>query len=334
MKKFAALFVLMLMFTVSFAQSAAPHYKQVAKYTPGGDGFWDLLTYDPATSRLFIAHGDIITVIDTNTGKSAGTVPAAGAHGIAVIPEKHLGFSTNGRTGTVTVFDTQTLQTKTDIKAGENPDAILYDEHSKQIVVMNGRSKDLTVIDPATNKVVATVPVGGKPELAASDARRVYVNIEDTGEIVSVDPTNWKIEKRWKLDGCEEPSGLAIDESSHHLFAACGNKKMVVVDNQTGKIVGTVATGGGTDGAGYDPGLKLAFAPNGEGSLSIVRDGGNGKYEVDNVTTQRGARTMTVDPKSHRVFLPTAELGPPAEGQRRPSIKPGSFIVLVYAPEN
>jgi YVTN family beta-propeller protein len=315
------------------AQRSGPRYQQVAKFTPGGDGFWDLLTFDAATQRLFIAHADVITVIDGSTGKVVGTVPAQGAHGIAVISDKHLAFSTNGRSGTVTVFDTQTLKPQQEIKAGDNPDAILYDEHSKKVIVGNGRSKDLTIIDPASFKMIATVPLNAKPELAAADAAHVYVNLEDTGEIAQIDPKTWKVAQRWKLQDCEEPTGLALDESAHRLFAACsGSKKMAVVDAKNGKTIAMVATGGGTDGAAFDPKLKLAFAPNGEGTLTVIRETSDSKYEGENVTTQRGARTIALDPKSHRVFLPTAEFGPPAEGQRRPTIKPGSFTVLVYGP--
>lgn len=334
MKKLLVAFaVVMFAFTICSAQTSAPHYQQVAKYTLGGEGFWDYLFYDADGNRVFIAHNDAILVMDASTGKQTGSIPAGGAHGIALVPDKHLGFSTNGRAGTVTVFDTESLKPKTDIKAGENPDAIIYDQHSKHIIVMNGRSKELMAIDPGSLKVVATVPLGGKLEFAAADAGHVYVNVEDTGEIAVVDSKTWKATQRWKLEDCEEPSGLAIDESTHHLFSVCGNKKMVVVDTQSGKIVSTVPTGGGTDAAGFDPGLKLAFASNGEGTLTVVRQGKDGKYEVaENVQTQRGARTMTLDPKTHKIYLATAELGPPAEGQRRPSIKPGSFTVLVYAP--
>jgi DNA-binding beta-propeller fold protein YncE len=328
-----AVAVVVLAVSLCTAQTGAPHYQQVAKYTLGGEGFWDYLLYDPNGNRVFIAHNDAILVMDASTGKQTGSIPATGAHGIALVPDKQLGFSTNGRAGTVTVFDTQTLKPKTDIKAGENPDAIIYDPHSKHVIVMNGRSKELMAIDPESLKVVATVPLGGKLEFAAADDGHVYVNVEDMGEIAVVDSKTWKSTQRWKLTDCEEPSGLAIDTSTHHLFSVCGNKKMVVLDTHSGKIVSTVPTGGGTDAAGFDPGLKLAFASNGEGTLTVVRQGKDGKYEVaENVQTQRGARTMTLDPKTHRIFLATAELGPPAEGQRRPSIKPGTFTVLVYAP--
>ena len=325
--------VVALTICLGFAQGNAPHYQQVAKYTLGGEGFWDYLLYDPDGNRVFIAHNDAIIVMDAASGKQTGSIPATGAHGIALVPDQHLGFSTNGRAGTVTVFDTQTLKPKTDIKAGENPDAIIYDHHSKHIIVMNGRSKNMMAIDPATQKVVADVPLGGKLEFAAADAGHVYVNVEDTGEIAVVDSKTWKATQRWKLEGCEEPSGLAIDESTNHLFSVCGNKVMVVVDTKTGKIVSTVPTGAGTDAAAFDPGTKLAFSSNGEGTLTVVRENG-GKYEVaENVQTQRGARTMALDPKSHKIYLATAEFGPPAEGQRRPSVKPGTFMVLVYAPK-
>jgi YVTN family beta-propeller protein len=318
----------------TFAQAGTPVYKQVGKFEIGGEGGWDYITYDASSNRLFVGHSMEITVVDVASGKKAGSVSANGAHGVALVVDKDLGFSTNGRAGTVTVFDLKTLQTKAEIKAGANPDAIIYDHYSKKVVVMNGGSKDLMVIDPASLKVVATVPLGGKLEFAAADPSHVYVNLEDTGEIASVDSKTWKADQRWKLTGCEEPSGLAIDEKSHHLFSVCGNKKMVVIDFKNGQIVSTLDTGVGTDGAAFDPELGYALASNGgDGTLTVVTAGKDGKYVVlDNVPTQRGARTITVDPTTHKVFLPTAEFGPPVEGQRRPNIKPGSFVILVYAP--
>jgi DNA-binding beta-propeller fold protein YncE len=319
--------------TLATAQSA-PLYKQTAKFDIGGDGGWDYITYDASSNRLFIGHNSEIAVVDVASGKKVGSVPANGAHGVAIVPDKNLGFSTNGRAGTVTVFDLKTLQPKQDIKVGENPDAIIYDPHSKKVIVMNGRSKDLMAVDPDSLQVVATVPLGGKLEFAAADPTHVYVNVEDTGEIASVDSKAWKADQRWKLEGCEEPSGLAIDDKTHHLFTVCGNKKMMVVDTKTGKIVATLDTGAGTDGAAFDTDLGYAFASNGaDGTLTVVKAAKKGQYEVaGQVPTQKGARTVAVDPKSHKVFLPTAELGPPAEGQRRPSIKPGTFNVLVFEP--
>jgi DNA-binding beta-propeller fold protein YncE len=326
-----SIFALLLVGT-AIAQTTPQLYKQVATFEIGGDGGWDYITYDGTSDRLFIGHSTEITVVDAATGKKTGSVPANGAHGVAVIADKNLGFSTNGRSGTVTVFDLKTLTPKQDIKAGENPDAVIYDHYSGKVLVMNGRSKDMMVIDPDSLKVVGTIPLGGKLEFAAADPTHVYVNVEDTGEIVSVDSKSWKADRRWKLTDCEEPSGLAIDEKTHHLFSVCGNKKMMVVDTKDGHIVSAVDTGAGTDGAAFDPDLGYAFASNGaDGTLTVVKADNNGKYTVaENVTTQHGARTVAVDPKSHRVFLPTAELGPPVEGQRRPSIKPGTFRVLVF----
>ncbi len=321
---------ILLVLSAASLYAANGQYKQVAKYTLGGEGGWDYLTFDAQGNRLFIAHNKEILVVDATNGTKLGSVPADGAHGIALADGK--GFSTNGRAGTVTVFDAKTLKPIQDIKAGENPDAIIYDPNSKRVIVMNGRSKDVMVIDPASLKVTNTIPVGGKLEFAAADVGHVYVNVEDTGEIADLDSKDWKVLHKWKLEGCEEPSGLAIDVKSKHLFTVCGNKQMEVVDTKDGKIVATLPTGGGTDGAAFDPGTGESFASNGEGTLTVVHKGKDGKYAVEqNVTTQRGARTVTVDPKSHRVFTVTAEFDPPVEGQRRPPVKPGTFSVLVFS---
>jgi len=308
----------------------AASYHQIGKYTIGGEGGWDYLTFDPDGNRVFIAHNKEIVVVDAGNGKQLGSIPADGAHGVALANGR--GFSTNGRAGTVTVFDAKTLKPVQDIKVGENPDAIIFDPNSKSVIVMNGRSKDVMVIDPKTMKVSQTIPVGGKLEFAAADAGHIYVNVEDTGEIADIDSTQWKLLHKWKLSGCEEPSGLAIDAKDKRLFTVCGNKVMLVVNAKDGSTISTVPTGDGTDAASYDPGTGMAFASNGEGTLTVIRENKDGKYEVaENVSTVRGARTMALDPKSHRIFTASAELGPPAEGQRRPSIKPGTFSLFVYA---
>lgn len=332
MKKFAIVMMLALGLT-AVAQDAKGLYQQTAKWTIGGDGFWDYLTLSPDGSRLYVAHSTKIEVIDTANGKVVGTVPVQGAHGTALVPDKNLGFSSDGQTGEVTVFDTKSLAVKTTIKTGEGPDAVIYDPYAKKVIVMHGRNHDIAVIDPGTLKVDATVPLGGKLEFAAADKGHVYVNVEDKGEIAAVNSSTWKEDNRWKLEGCEDPSGLAINEKTDTLFAVCGNKQMVVLSAKDGKIAATLPTGAGTDAAAFDPGLKRAFASNGGSSNLTVVEEKNGKYEVaGNVDTQRGARTMAVDPKTHKIYLATAELGPPAEGQRRPTIKPGSFTVLVYSP--
>jgi YVTN family beta-propeller protein len=317
----------------TFGQSSKPLYKQTAKWIIGGEGGWDYLTLSPDGDRLFVAHTNKIEVINTSDGKVVGEIPATGAHGVALVPDRNLGFSTNGRAGTVTVFHLDTLKPQADIKVGENPDAVIYDEHSKRVIVMNGRSKDLMAIDPVTLKVVATVPLGGKLEFAAADARHVYVNVEDLSEIAAVSTRTWKEEQRWKLNGCDDPSGLALDAEQNVLFSVCGNKVMGIFATKDGKQLAMLPTGDGTDGAKFDPGLKRAFASNGEGTLTVVQESGHGKYKVlGSVATARGARTMAVDPKTHKLYLATAELRPPAEGQTRPSIKPGTFMILVYSP--
>lgn len=332
MKKLA-MCLMLLSAALAFSQTSKPLYQQTAKWTIGGEGGWDYLTLSPNGDRLFIAHTNKIEVIDTSNGKVVGEVPADGAHGVAIVPENNLGFSTNGRAGTVTVFHLDSLKKETDVKVGENPDAIIYDPHSKHVIVMNGRSKDLVSIDPSTLKVVATVPLGGKLEFAAADAGHVYVNVEDLGEIAVVNTKTWKEDQKWKLNGCEEPSGLALDEKREVLFSVCGNKVMSVVSAKDGKQIATLPTGSGTDATKFDAGLKRAFASNGEGTLTVVQESKSGKYDViGNVDTARGARTMALDPKTHKLYVATAELGAPAEGQRRPSIKPGTFMVLVYSP--
>jgi YVTN family beta-propeller protein len=329
----ALLVALSVLPAASAAEKPVPEFKRATAFTLGGEGGWDYVTYDPSANRLFVAHGKEIVVADAASGKRLGAIPADGAHGTALVPALHRGFSTNGRAGTVTVFDMKTLATVQDIKAGDNPDAIIYDPYSKRVLVMNGRSKDVMVIDPSAMKVVATVPLGGKLEFAAADKDHVYVNVEDTAEIADLDSRTWKVAQRWKLADCEDPSGLDIDTKQHRLFTVCGNKKMEIVDAKSGKLLATVATGGGTDAVVYDAGLKLAFASNGEGTLTVVRETKDGKYEAAaSVTTQRGARTMALDPKTHTIFLPTAEFGPPAAGQTRPSVKPGTFTVLVFRP--
>jgi len=319
----------------SFAAAQTPNapYQQVGKYTLGGDGGWDYVTYDPDANRLFIAHGTSFMVVDAASGNKLGEFPAQGAHGVAVVPGKNVGFATNGRAGTVTVFDAKTLKPTSEIKAGDGPDAIIYDKYSKKVIVMNGHSKELSIIDPDSLKVVKTIPMGGKLEFAATDKNHAYVNVEDTGEIVAVDTRTWTPIARWKLEGCEEPSGLAIDEKNGVLFSVCGNSKMYVVSTASGKTIATVPTGDGTDAAGFDPGLGYAFASNGDGTLSVVHKGKDGKYELaGNVPTQKGARTMALDTTTHKVFTVTAEFGAPVEGQRRPPVKPGTFTLLVYGP--
>jgi YVTN family beta-propeller protein len=317
-----------LLSALAFGQNV---YKQAGSYPLPGDTGWDYLTYDTTGNRIFIAHGTSILVVDPE-GKKLGEVPANGAHGIAIVADKNLGFSSNGKAGTVTVFDLKTLAPIQDIKVGDNPDAIIYDQHSKHVLVMNGKSKDVMAIDPETKKVDATIPLSGKLEFAATAPGKAFVNVEDKGEIAVIDTKTWKATASWKLADCEEPSGLAINEKSDTLFTVCGNSKMLVIDAKNGKVISTVKTGDGTDAAGYDPGTGYAFASNGEGTLTVVKKDGKGYAAAENVPTAKSARTMALDPNSHKVYVVAADFNPPAEGQRRGTIKPGTFRLLVFAP--
>ncbi len=304
-------------------------YKQVGTYPLPGDGGWDYLIYDTAADRIFIARGSMVLVVDPE-GKKLGEVPSNGAHGVALVQDKGVGYSANGRAGTVTLFDLKTLKPLQDIKVGEGPDSLNYDHFSHRVLVMDGRSNDITVIDPESNKVINTVPLGGSPEEAATAPGKVWVNVADKNEIVEIDSAGWKVTNRWKLPDCEEPTGLAINEKHDTLFTACGNSKMLVLNAADGKVLATVPTGAGTDGAGYDNGY--AFASNGSGTLTVVEKSGDTWRAAENVPTQKSARTMTIDPKTHRVFTVAAEFGPPPAGQRRGPMVSGTFRLLVFAP--
>ena len=318
--------------------SAGPSgYRLLKTIRIGGEGRWDALTFDPATRRLFISRETHVMVLDVDREKVIGDIPdTPGVHAIALAPDFNRGFTSNGRAGTVTIFDLKTLTTIGRATAGQNPDLIVYEPVSHYVFAMNGHSNDATVIHAGTGAVVTTIPLGGKPEFAVvDDAGHVYVNLEDKSEALQIDARALKVTAAWPLAPCEEPSGLAIDIAHRRLFAGCANKVMVVVDADTGKVVATLPIGAGVDGTGFDPGTGLAFSSNGEGTLTIVRQDSPDAYSVlENVVTQRGARTMTVDPTTHHVILVTAGLGaapaPTEDNPRpRPPMIPDSFVVLV-----
>jgi YVTN family beta-propeller protein len=290
------------------------HLKKKIKL--GGEGGWDYLTFDSATRRLFISRGTKVMVVDVDSDKVVGEIPdTPGVHGIALAHEFNRGFTSNGRTNNVTIFDLKTLATVGHAAAGQNPDAIIYDPGSKRVFAMNGRSGDVTAIDAATGNVAGTIPVGGKLEFAAADGKgHVYVNVEDKSEMAEIDSKKLTVMAHWPMAPCEEPSGLAIDAEHRRLFAGCGNKMMAVIDADSGKVIATPAIGDGVDANGFDPGTAFAFASCGEGVLTVVHEDSPDKFAVlENVPTQRGARTMALDPKSHEVYLVTAEFGPRPE---------------------
>jgi DNA-binding beta-propeller fold protein YncE len=308
-------------------------------YKLGGDGFWDYLHLDAAARRLYVSHGSHVVVVNADDGSIVGDIPNTnGVHGIALAPELGRGFTTNGRDTTVTVFDMKSLKALAAVKVtGAGPDAIVYDPASGRVFSFNGRGGNATVLDAARDSVVGSIDLGGKPEFAVTgNDGRLFVNLEDKSEILVLDTRTLAILARWPLAPGEEPSGLAIDREHQRLFAVCGNEKMVVVDARTGRVVATLPIGRGTDGARFDPGTGLAFSSNGEGTLTVVHEIDPDHFEVvETVPTQRGARTLEVDPKTHAVYLATAMFGPaPAPTETnprpRPAIVPGSFMILVF----
>ena len=317
--------------------AAGSGYHVVATYKVGGDGGWDYLTTDSEARHIYISRGTHVMVLDADSGKSVGDIAdTPGVHGIALAPELGRGFTSNGREGTVSIFDIKTLATSSKVKVGDNPDAILYDPATKRVFTFNGRSQDSTAIDAATGKVLGTIKLDGKPEFAASDAKgEIFVNIEDKSELVAIDPAKLEVKAKWPLAPCTEPSGLAIDRKHRRLFVGCDNKMMAVVDADSGKVLATPAIGDGVDATAFDDETGLAFAScGGDGVLTVVKEDSPGKFTAENVTTQKGGRTLALDSKTHKVFVVSAQFGPrpapTADNPRpRPPILPDSFVVLV-----
>ena len=317
------------------AAQSAPTYSVVRSMVIGGDGGWDYVYADSAARRLYVARATRFMVVDLDSGKVVGEIPdTPGAHGVALVPDLGIGFTTNGRENTSSVFDLKTLKVSEKIKTGEGPDSIVYDSASGHVFIMDGHGKAASVIDPKTRKVVATIPLSGKPEAPVADGKgRVYVNIEDKSLIAVIDSSANKVIAEWPMAGCEEPSGLDMDRQEGHIFAACGNKQMAIVDAKTGKLIATVPTGDGSDGLAFDPAAKLAVTSNGEGNMSFVGER-DGKYAlIENVPTKKGARTITFDASTGQMLTVTADLGPapkpsPENPRGRPQPLPNSFVVI------
>ncbi|HSZ54519.1 MAG TPA: hypothetical protein VK797_02580 [Tepidisphaeraceae bacterium] len=318
------------------AADQSPDYQVVKTLKVGGEGRWDYAIVDPQTHLLYVSRSTHTQIINPETGQVVHDLAnTPGVHGIALAPEFNRGFTSNGRGNTVTVFDLKTGDELGTVKTGTNPDSIIYDPASKKVFAFDGRSSDASVIDAASapNTTSTRIPLDGKPEFAAADgAGHVYVNLEDKSSIAVIDSKALKVTAVWKIDGGEEPSGLAIDPAHHHLFSGCHNNVMVIVDTESGKTLGTAPIGQGVDACGFDPGTGEAFASCGDGTLTVVKETSPGKFEaVQTVKTRRGARTMALDPSTHTVYLAATEPLPGAaagEAPRRGGPQ-GPFVVLV-----
>ena len=303
-----------------------------------GAGGWDLLAVDSQREHLFLSRSDRVQVLQTGDGTLAGTIQGTDhVHGIAIAEALSRGFTTNGASNSVTEFDLGTLQRIRDIRvSGQSPDAIVYDAFSHRLFVFNARSNNASVIDPASGKEIATIAFEGNPELGASDGKgHIFVNIEDKAELAEIDAQAMRVTHAWPLPGCEEPSGLAMDVAHGRLFSVCQNGTMAITDAGSGRQVARVAIGEGPDGAAFDPSMQTIFSPNGKsGSLTIVHEDDPEHYRVvQTLATQASARTIALDPGSHRLYLPAASFsGQPAPGQRRPPMVPDSFRVLMVVP--
>jgi len=320
---------------VAASAFAAEGYKILTKIKIGGEGRWDYVAMDSVNRRLYVSHNTSVEVVDPDAGKVVGSIPGLhGVHGIAIAQDLGKGFITNGQSGSVTIFDLKTLAKEGEPTAGKNPDAVCYEPKTKHVFAINHTGGDATAIDAKTGEVLKTIPVGASAEFCQVDGGgKVYVNIESSNEVVEIDAVKNEVTRRTSILPCEGPSGLAIDVKGKKLFSVCDGV-MAVTDIPTFKVVATPKIGQGPDAAGFDPGTGLAFSSNGQdGTLSIVKEV-NGKYEtVDTVTTERTARTMALDLKTHNIFLLAAEAGPPAaakDGKKgRPTVLPDSFHVLV-----
>ena len=317
-------------------QPADQSYVLIKEIPVGGDGGWDYLSVDSAAQRLYVSHGTKVVVIDTIKDAVCGEITnMPGVHGLAPAPELGRGMVTCGRENKAAIVDLKTLEMISKVDTGANPDGMLYEPGQQEFYTFNGRGSSATVIDAKSGKVVATIPLGGKPEFAQADAKAglVFNNLEDKSEVVVIDTKKHAVVNRWPIAPGEEPSGMAFDEQNHRLFLGCGNRLMVMMDSASGKVLASVPIGDGVDANAFDPGRQLAFASCGDGTVTIAREDGDKLTVVQTLKTEKGARTMTIDPATHKIYLASAKFDAPAEGQRRGKMVAGSFKILVFGPE-
>jgi len=320
----------------TFAQEP---YKFFNEIRIGGEGGWDYVTIDATARRLYLSHATKVVVVDLTKNAVMGEIAdTPGVHGFVAVPELQRGFSTNGKEAKVSVVDLSTLKTISKIETGANPDALIYEARRGELYVFNHTGNSATVIDAKVAKVISTIPLDGNPEFAAADADHVYCNIEDKSEIEVIDTSKHEVVARWPLAPGEEPTGMALDAAHHRLFAGCHNKLMPMLDTQTGKVVATVPISAGVDACVFEDATQFAFASCGDGTTTIAKEETPQKLTVvQTLKTERGARTMALDPETHRIYLPTAEFHPapspaPGASPERPTIIPNTLKLLVYGP--
>jgi YVTN family beta-propeller protein len=316
-------------------------YRFLSEIPIGGEGGWDILTIDPTANRLYLSHATKVVVVDLAKNSAIGEIiDTPGVHAFVAVPELQRGFSSNGKEDKASVVDLKTLQTTSKIDTGPNPDAIVYEPKLHEVYVFNHTGNSCTVIDPKSASVITTIQLGGSPEFAAVDkaAGRIYCNIEDKSEVAVIDTSAHEVIARWPLAPGEEPSGIALDAGHHRLFAGCHNQMMVMLDTESGKVVGSAPIGSGIDGCAFDDATQFAFASCGDGTTTIAREQAPNKLTVVQILkTARGARTMALDPETHRIYLPTAQFQPPPSpspdaSAGRPSVVPNTLKLLVYGP--
>jgi DNA-binding beta-propeller fold protein YncE len=333
MKSLCSLALVIGLITVNSVPAADLNYHLIKTIPVGGDGGWDYLSVDSSAQRLYVSHGTKVIVIDLVKDAVAGEITnTPGVHGFAPAPELGRGIATCGRENKAAIVDLKTLQTITKVETGANPDAMLYEPGQQEFYTFNGRGQSATVMDAKSAKVVATIPLGGKPEFAQADsaAGLVFDNLEDKNEVVVIDAKTHELVHHWPISPGEEASGMAIDTSNHRLFLGCHNHLMVMMDSRNGKVLAAVPIGEGVDANAFDPATSLAFASCGDGTTTIAREDGDKLTVVQTLKTERGARTMALDPATHKIYLASAKFDAPAAGQRRGKMIPGTFKILVY----
>ena len=334
-KKVSTIYFILLSGLISTgAQAAEPKYVLKNEISIPGEAKWDYISIDEQGHRLFVSHGDEVVVIDTEADKIVGHVANTfGVHGIAIASDLGRAFSSNGKESMVSIVDLKSLETIKKVPTGEKPDAIVYASDQHEVYVFNGKSKSISVIDGKTGNVAATIPLVGSPEFAAVDPARhkVFVNIEDKNSISVIDTLSHKVTASWPIAPGEECSGMAIDNENQRIFIGCHNKMMLMIDSSNGHVVDHVSIGSGVDANWYDPGTKIAFSSNGDGTISMAREENPGKLlALSTLNTKLRSRTMALDTVSHRLFVPAADFEAPKPGQPRGAAISGTFKILVY----